>query len=109
MSSSEISEKQAIPSISPQSLEKANWIASTFQEVPTHGKDHIHFVSRSDLLPDYEDSKESSITGYDVDLMRARASLSSEEEKKLLRQVDWRLLPLLAVMYAVKTIDFQNV
>jgi len=35
--------------------------------------------------------------------------LSSSDEKKLLRRIDWRLLPLLAAMYVVKTIDAQNV
>ena len=32
-----------------------------------------------------------------------------EEEKKLLRRVDWRIVPLCAVMYAVKSIDASNV
>lgn len=36
-------------------------------------------------------------------------SLSSADERKLLRRIDWRLLPLLAAMYVVKTIDAQNV
>lgn len=36
-------------------------------------------------------------------------SLGAREERKLLRRIDWRLLPLLAAMYVVKTIDAQNV
>jgi hypothetical protein len=35
--------------------------------------------------------------------------LSRAGEKKLLRRIDCRLLPLLAAMYVVKTIDAQNV
>ena len=35
--------------------------------------------------------------------------LSSVEEKKLLNCIDLRLLPLLVLMYVVKTIDAQNV
>ena len=38
-----------------------------------------------------------------------RESQSNEEEKKLLRRIDWHLIPLLAVMYMVKTIDASNV
>jgi hypothetical protein len=35
--------------------------------------------------------------------------LTGAEEKKLLRRIDWHLLPLLAAMYVVKTINAQNV
>ncbi|KAK3322923.1 major facilitator superfamily domain-containing protein [Apodospora peruviana] len=69
---------------------------------------HLHVVSRSDEQPQFNDSKEH-IVGFDASLMGARATLSSAEEKKLLRRIDWHLLPLLAVMYMVKTIDFTNV
>lgn len=72
------------------------------------GADHLHLVPRTEVLPEYDDSQ-SQITGYDPTLMRARATLSSDEEKKLIRRIDWHLLPLLAVMYMVKTIDASNV
>ncbi|CAK7209716.1 hypothetical protein SCUCBS95973_000534 [Sporothrix curviconia] len=49
------------------------------------------------------------IAGYDAAMMSARASLSADEEKALLRRIDWRLLPLLSVIYMVKTIDAANV
>ncbi|PBP24224.1 Major facilitator superfamily domain, general substrate transporter [Diplocarpon rosae] len=49
------------------------------------------------------------ITSHDDELMRARATLTAEEEKKFLRKLDWYLLPLLSIMYAVKTIDAANV
>lgn len=35
--------------------------------------------------------------------------LTAREEKKLLRRIDWHLLPLLSIMYVVKTIDAANV
>jgi hypothetical protein len=41
--------------------------------------------------------------------MHARGTLSGTEEKKLLRRTDGHLLPLLALMYMVKTIDMSNV
>ena len=71
--------------------------------------DQFNVVSRKiEPLPEYDDFQ-NAIVGYDATLMRARATLSTEDEKKLLRRIDWHLLPLLAVMYAVKTIDAANV
>jgi hypothetical protein len=74
--------------------------------LPQHGK--VHYVDRGQngVLATYE---AEHIPGYDADLMSARATLSSTEEKKLLRRIDWHLIPLLAVMYMLKSIDFTNV
>ncbi|KAH7146243.1 major facilitator superfamily domain-containing protein [Dactylonectria macrodidyma] len=68
----------------------------------------FHTVSRGDAIPSF-DSIPDNVTGYDASVMRARATLSSDEEKKLLRRIDWRLIPLLSIMYMVKTIDASNV
>ncbi|KAJ5193992.1 Glucose/ribitol dehydrogenase, partial [Penicillium cf. griseofulvum] len=56
-----------------------------------------------------ESFDEEFIPGYDAILMGALATLSSAEEKKLLRRIDWHLIPLLAVMYMLKSVDFTNV
>lgn len=74
--------------------------------LPQHGK--VHYVDRDQngILPSYG---EELIPGYDANLMGARATLSSAEEKKLLRRIDWHLIPLLAVMYMLKSVDFTNV
>lgn len=76
-------------------------------EAPIPGKATVHRVDRNtdEPLPKSGDL----IPGYDAELMQARATLSSDEEKKLLRKIDWRLLPLLALMYMLKTIDASNV
>lgn len=81
---------------------------SSADEPPIPGKTNVHYVDRSknDILPEYEDG---AIPGYDARLMRLRATLSSAEEKKLLRRIDWHLLPLLAVMYMLKSVDATNV
>lgn len=71
-------------------------------------KDHIHYVPRSDAVLD-DTISDDAITGYNPTLMRARATLSSEEEKKVIRKIDWRLIPLLSVIYMVKSIDATNV
>ncbi|KAG4443011.1 hypothetical protein IFR05_001542 [Cadophora sp. M221] len=82
--------------------------SSTITSTQEHHPKKLHFVQRSDVIPEYDGSEEN-ITGYDAELMRARASLTALEEKKLLRRVDWRIVPLCAVMYAVKSIDASNV
>lgn len=46
---------------------------------------------------------------FSISASESGPELSGAEEKKLLRRIDWRLLPLLAAMYVVKTIDAQNV
>ncbi|KAL4889660.1 pantothenate transporter [Aspergillus ambiguus] len=78
------------------------------EELPPRGGPAVHYVKRAenDPLPEY---KEELIPGYNANLMGARATLSSDEEKKLLRRIDWHLLPLLAVMYLLKTVDYTNV
>jgi hypothetical protein len=76
--------------------EKPALVALTDSSVP--GSDH---GSRENKLEDgaFYDSAASDIS----------PTLSSADEKKLLRRIDWRLLPLLAAMYVIKTIDAQNV
>lgn len=80
----------------------------SIEESQGQGKANIHYVNRTEngSLPEYEGDV---IPGYDANLMRARASLSSAEERKLLRRIDWHLIPLLAIMYMVKSVDFTNV
>jgi hypothetical protein len=77
-------------------------------EHPSPLDNNIHYVSRKEE-GSFEKYDEDIIPGYDANLMRARASLSSVEEKRLLRKIDWRLIPLLAVIYMLKSVDFTNV
>lgn len=81
-------------------------ITSAVEENP--GLRGLHVVRRQGKLLDGDDFQ-NEITGFDASHMGARATLSVEEEKRLLRRIDWHLLPLLAVMYMVKTIDASNV
>lgn len=77
-------------------------------EHPFPSNNNIHYVSRKEdgSIKEYD---EDIIPGYDANLMRARASLSSVEEKRLLRRIDWHLIPLLAIIYMLKSVDFTNV
>jgi hypothetical protein len=92
------------------SEDKIGLARASSRESPTPEKEHLHFVPRRDELPPYDDSQETeSITGYNAALMRARVTLSSGEEKKLIRRIDWHLIPLLSLMYMLKSIDAINV
>ena len=64
-----------------------------------------HFAPRGRAL----DISDNGISGYEHHLMGARVLLSQEEEKKLLRRVDLRLMPLCALILLVKNIDANNV
>jgi hypothetical protein len=80
---------------------------STFQSsIPPNT--NLHFVERNGGN-DIGKPNEGAIPGFDATLMGARGTLSSADEKKLLRRIDWRLIPLLAVIYMLKSVDFTNV
>lgn len=94
---------------SPDSGDEKPTILPSVTELPLEpGKEKLHFVPRSEL-PLGDSTSQDAITGYDASLMRDRATLSTEEEKRVIRKIDWRLIPLLSVMYMVKTIDATNV
>jgi len=71
-------------------------------------KENLHFVSRNEPLSGTYGLQEG-ITGFVPSLMAARAVLSRDEERKLLHKIDYRLIPLLSLLYMVKTIDAANV
>lgn len=89
--------------------EKNESRVSSPEELPTFGGDHIHVVPRTEEIADYDKSGTDSITGYNATLMGARVTLSNEEEKKLLRRIDWHLIPLMSLIYMIKSVDFTNV
>ncbi|KKY37900.1 putative pantothenate transporter [Diaporthe ampelina] len=49
------------------------------------------------------------ISGFDAERMRARASLTAEEEKKLMRRVDLRIMTLCSLLFLFKNIDSDNI
>jgi hypothetical protein len=54
-------------------------------------------------------SSDQTIEGFDAERMRARTSLTTEEERKLLRRIDWHLMPLCSFMFLFKNLDVDNV
>ncbi|KAE8347645.1 hypothetical protein BDV24DRAFT_146467 [Aspergillus arachidicola] len=68
----------------------------------------LHYASRGQALSD-ESTGAGNIAGFDAEWMRARTSLTADEEKRLLRRVDWHIMPLCAIMFLLKNIDSENV
>lgn len=55
------------------------------------------------------DVDDNSIRGFDSDRMKARTLLTAEEEKKLLRKIDWHIMPLCSLMFLFKNMDADNI
>lgn len=77
-----------------------------------HDKPAFVALTNSSNLDSDHGSREGKLEDgafYDSAASNTDSILTGAEEKKLLRRIDWHLLPLLAAMYVVKTIDAQNV
>ena len=68
----------------------------------------LHFACRGEELAEAASSHES-IDGYEPELMSGRTLLTAEEEKKLLRRIDWRLMTLCSLIFMFKNLDSNNV
>ena len=98
-----------INSSSPDSSEyKLKAVISTAREASEIHNGELHYVLRGQEVTD-DSLSTDSIEGYEAEQMRARALLTYEEEKKLLRRVDWHLMPLLSICFLLKNIDYSNV
>lgn len=61
---------------------------------PVHEAAHgFHYARRGSTVDNRVVSGES-IEGYEDERMRARTLLTAEEEKRLMRRIDWRLMVL---------------
>lgn len=81
-------------------------------KLPLHDKPTLVASTDSSDPISHHGSQEGKLENgafYGSTASNAGSIVSGAEEKKLLRRIDWRLLPLLAAMYVVKTIDAQNV
>lgn len=70
-------------------------------------KDDLHFARRGTDLD--EAIAAGGISGFDAERMRARASLTAEEERKLMRRVDLRIMTLCSLLFLFKNIDSDNI
>ncbi|KAI0841201.1 putative pantothenate transporter [Hypoxylon sp. FL0890] len=69
--------------------------------------DGFHHVRRGEIADDA--SGDENIDGYDAERMRARTALTADEEKKLIRRIDWHLMPLCSLIFMFKNLDSDNV
>ncbi|KAI5865188.1 putative pantothenate transporter [Durotheca rogersii] len=69
--------------------------------------DGFHRVQRGEGAGNV--SNDEDIAGYDAERMRARTALTAEEEKKLIRRIDWHLMPLCSIIFMFKNLDADNV
>ena len=81
--------------------------ASNSTAVIEDPSNNLHYARRGSAV--HDDTVASDIEGYDADRMRARTLLTVEEEKKLLRKIDLRLMTLCSIMFLLKNIDADNV
>ncbi|KAG4430559.1 hypothetical protein IFR05_013961 [Cadophora sp. M221] len=91
-------------SSSSSDIRKEGFVAT--EGLSEGGKGRLHSVRRGQEIDDHDTDL---IAGYEADQMRARALLTSEEEKKLLRRIDWHIMPLCAIAFLLKNIDANNV
>jgi hypothetical protein len=97
------------PNESPEPSEyKLKEAISTTREAPEIDDSQLHYVRRGQEVSDDALSTES-IEGFEAEQMRARALLTYEEEKKLLRRIDWHIMPLCSIAFLLKNIDYTNV
>ncbi|KAL7914323.1 major facilitator superfamily domain-containing protein [Trichoderma velutinum] len=66
----------------------------------------IHYAKRGEEISNLP--QEETIDGFRSD-MAGRTLLTAEEEKKLLRRVDWHLMPLCSLIFLFKNLDSDNV
>lgn len=56
-----------------------------------------------------EISSAGAVSGFDAARMRDRALLTAEEEKALMRRVDWRMMTVCSLLFLLKNIDADNI
>lgn len=79
-------------------------------EIKTPIKPHkakIHYAKRGEIISHLP--IDEAIDGFQADSQGARTLLTAEEEKKLLRRIDWHLMPLCSLIFMFKNLDSDNV
>lgn len=84
-------------------------VAPLPQSNVTGSKDaNVHYARRGGDIVD-SDVDSTDIQGYDAERMRTRTLSTGDEEKKLLRRIDWHIMPLCSLMFLLKNMDYDNV
>ncbi|KAK1448478.1 hypothetical protein CCUS01_11577 [Colletotrichum cuscutae] len=69
-------------------------------------KDGLTFARRGEQI---DESISGDISGFDAERMRARSLLTADEEKKLMRRVDLRIMTICSLLFLMKNIDSDNI
>lgn len=56
-----------------------------------------------------ESLADGDVDGFDAARMRDRALLTADEEKALLRRIDWRMMSLCSIIFMMKQLDTDNI
>ena len=89
--------------------EKVTFEIDTNPADDSRGAQNVRAVPRDQPVPPYDNVQDDDLKEDEAATARNRTLLTSDEEKKLFKRIDIRLLPLLAIMYVVKTMDAANV
>ncbi|KXH41057.1 hypothetical protein CNYM01_04572 [Colletotrichum nymphaeae SA-01] len=69
-------------------------------------KDGLTFARRGEQI---DESTSGDVSGFDAERMRARSLLTADEEKKLMRRVDLRIMTICSLLFLMKNIDSDNI
>lgn len=75
---------------------------------PLHKRYPLHDVPKDEVRRSTIELGDCSDPTVDIE-PQIRGFIDRKQEKRLLRRIDWHLLPLLAILYMIKTLDFINV
>ncbi|KAK1689894.1 putative pantothenate transporter [Colletotrichum godetiae] len=56
-----------------------------------------------------DETTSGDVSGFDAERMRARSLLTADEEKKLMRRVDLRIMTICSLLFLMKNIDSDNI
>lgn len=72
-----------------------------------HQPDGLTFARRGEQVDESIGSGE--VEGYEASRMRDRALLTAEEEKALMRRIDWRMMTICSLLFLMKNLDADNI
>jgi len=67
----------------------------------------IHYAKRGEVVSHLP--IDEAIDGFQADSQGTRTLLTAEEEKTILRRIDWHLMPLCSLIFMFKNLDSDNV
>ena len=79
------------------------------KEVEEKGEIEVVMVEDATESPAQTPSRDLAYPGDDDDALSPPPVLSAEEERQLWRKVDWRIMPIITIMYLSSFVDRSNI